>query len=79
MAAPTDYAAALRYGPQTTNVMRRSQYLADALKAMSESGGKNIQSGGELATKLVAKRCWASASSAASVTCQARSSGGISA
>lgn len=54
MAAPTDYAAALRYGPQTTNVMRRSQYLADALKAMSESGGKNIQSGGELATKLLA-------------------------
>lgn len=52
---PADIAAAMRYGQQTQQAIRRSQYLTDALKTMSAEGGKNIQSGGELASKLLAQ------------------------
>lgn len=51
---PANIAAALRYGPQTQSSLRRSQYLTDALQQMQQTGGQNIQSGGELAAKLLA-------------------------
>ncbi|WP_395443563.1 cell wall hydrolase [Caulobacter sp. UC70_42] len=51
---PANIAAALRDGPQTQSSLRRSQYLTNALQQMQEEGGKNIQSGGELAAKLLA-------------------------
>ena len=51
---PANIAAALRYGPQAQSSLRRSQYLTSALQQMQQEGGKNIQSGGELAAKLLA-------------------------
>lgn len=53
-ALPANIAAALRYGPQTQTSLRRSQYLTSALQQMQQDGSKNIQSGGELAAKLLA-------------------------
>lgn len=51
---PQDIASALRYGPQTQQLMRRSSYLSDALRTMGQEGGQNIRSPGELAAKLLA-------------------------
>lgn len=45
---------ALMYGAQTQQALRRSQYLADALRQMATEGGQNIRSPGELAAKLLA-------------------------
>ena len=51
---PQDLAAQIKYGAQTGSAVRRSQYLADALKQIGTTGSTNIQSGGELAAKLLA-------------------------
>lgn len=51
---PQDIATALRYGPQTQQLVRRSSYLTDALRALQEQGGQDIRSPGELAAKLLA-------------------------
>ena len=51
---PQDIATALRYGPQTQQLVRRSSYLSDALRQIGQEGGQNIRSPGELAAKLLA-------------------------
>lgn len=53
-ALPADIAAALGYGPQTQQAIRRSSYLADALKQLQDQGRQPIQSYGELGAKLLA-------------------------
>ena len=53
-ALPSDLATQIKYGAETGSAVRRSQYLADALKQLGEEGSKNIQSPGELAAKLLA-------------------------
>jgi N-acetylmuramoyl-L-alanine amidase len=53
-ASNTDLANALRYGPQTQQLVRRSQYLTDALKQLQTEGSQGIRSPGELAAKLLA-------------------------
>jgi hypothetical protein len=52
---PANLAVALKYGPQTQSSVRRSQYLADALKQLSESGGQIRGGYGELGAKLLAQ------------------------
>lgn len=48
-------ARALQYGtPATMPYVQRSAYLADALRQLSESGGKNLRTGGSLASTLLA-------------------------
>lgn len=47
-------ALAQQYGPQTLSAIRRSQYLADALKQLTTQGAENIRSPGELGAKLLA-------------------------
>lgn len=54
MATAQEIAAALRYGPQTAGLVRRSAYLQDALAAMQQQGGQNIRSPVELGAKLIA-------------------------
>jgi hypothetical protein len=54
LVSPQDLATALRYGPQTTQLIRRSGYLTDALSDMAKSGGQNIKSPVELGAKLLA-------------------------
>jgi spore germination cell wall hydrolase CwlJ-like protein len=54
-AVPVNLAAALKYGPQTQTAVRRSQYLADALRQLSEEGGKITGGYGELGSKLLAQ------------------------
>lgn len=54
MATAQELAQALKYGPQTAGLVRRSAYLEDALHQLQTSGGQNIRSGGELAAKLLA-------------------------
>jgi hypothetical protein len=44
----------LAYGPQAAQSIRRSQYLADALQQLQESGSQNIRSPAELGMKLLA-------------------------
>lgn len=53
-ALPADLATQIKYGAETGTAVRRSQYLADALKQLGEEGSKNIQSPGELVAKLLA-------------------------
>lgn len=42
-------------GTQAIPAVQRSQYLADALKAMQSNGGPNIRTGGALASNLLAE------------------------
>lgn len=51
---PQSMAQALTYGPKAAGLIRRSQYVDDALKALQETGGQNIRSPAELASKLIA-------------------------
>lgn len=53
-ALPANLARALTYGPQSGKAVRRSQYLTDALEAMTKGQASNIQTPGELAAKLLA-------------------------
>lgn len=51
---PQGVAQALAYGPKAAGLIRRSQYLEDALRSLQEKGGENIRSPYELAAKLAA-------------------------
>lgn len=51
---PQGVAQALAYGPKAAGLIRRSQYLEDALRNLQEQGGQNIRSPYELAAKLAA-------------------------
>jgi len=53
-ALPADLAAALRYGVQTQQAVRRSKYLEDALKQLQTDGSKITGGYGELGAKLLA-------------------------
>lgn len=54
VATAKDYSKLLGYSPSTQTNMRRSQYLADALKSIGDSSNKVTGGWGELGARLIA-------------------------